>query len=96
MSNALAIAAITAVFKDILENGLVKDSITNSVGDVMVTTIQPDRISIETDARVQLNLYLYQITQNRNADWVSREMRSDCSRLIDISENYQSCFVTSF
>lgn len=82
MSNALAIAVITAVFKDLLENGLVKDSITNSVGDVIVTAIQPDRISIETDARVQLNLYLYQITQNRNADLVSRETRSDRSRLM--------------
>ena len=82
MSNALAIATITAVLKDLLENGLVKDSIITSVGDVIVTALSPDRISVETDARVQLNLFLYQVTQNRNADWVSRELRSDRSRLM--------------
>lgn len=76
MSNALAIAAVTAVLKDLLENGLVSDSITTSVGDVIVTALPPDRISIGTDERAQLNLFLYQITQNRNADWVSRELRS--------------------
>lgn len=82
MSNAFAIATITAVIKDLLENGLVKDFIIASVGDVIVTALPPDRIEVETDARVQLNLFLYQVTQNRNADWVSRELRSDRSRLI--------------
>lgn len=73
MSNALAIAAVTAVLKDLLENGLVSDSITTSVGDVMVTALPPDRISIGADERAQLNLFLYQVTQNRSADWVYRE-----------------------
>lgn len=77
MSNALAIAAVTAVLKDLLENGLVKDSITTSVGDVAVTALPPDRISIGTDERAQLNLFLYQVTQNRNVDWMSREYRSN-------------------
>lgn len=77
MSNAIAIAAVTAVLKDLLENGLVSDSITTSVGDVIVTALPPDRISVGTDERAQLNLFLYQVTQNRNVDWVSRELRSD-------------------
>lgn len=51
MSNALAIAAVTAVLKDLLENGLVSDSITTSVGDVIVTALPPDRISVGTDER---------------------------------------------
>jgi len=77
MSNALAIAAVTAVLKDLIENGLVSDSIATSVGDVVVTALPPDRISIGTDERAQLNLFLYQVTQNRNADWVSRERHGD-------------------
>lgn len=81
MSNALAIAAVTAVLKDLLENGLVNDSITTSVGDVIVTALPPDRISVGTDERAQLNLFLYQISQNRNADWVSRELRQGSSRI---------------
>lgn len=81
MSNALAIAAVTAVLKDLLENGLVSDSIATSVGDVIVTALPPDRISVGTDERAQLNLFLYQITQNRSADWVSRELRNDRTRV---------------
>ena len=75
MSNALAIAAVTAVLKDLLENGLVSDSITTSVGDVIVSALPPDRISVETDECALINLFLYQVTQNRNADWISQEMR---------------------
>lgn len=75
MSNALSIAAVTAVIKDLLENGLVSDAIATSIGDVIVTALPPDRISVGGDERPQLNLFLYQITQNRNADWVSGEFR---------------------
>lgn len=71
MSNALSIAAVTAVLKDLLENGLVSDSIATSVGDVIVTALPPDQISVGSDERAQLNLFLYQVTQNRNVDWIS-------------------------
>ncbi|MBD2353984.1 DUF4255 domain-containing protein [Tolypothrix sp. FACHB-123] len=81
MSNALSIAAVTAVLKDLLENGLVSDSITASVGDVIVTALPPDLITVGTDERAQLNLFLYQVTQNRNVDWVSPEFRSKNSRI---------------
>ncbi|OUL31346.1 DUF4255 domain-containing protein [Nostoc sp. 106C] len=81
MSNALSIAAVTAVLKDLLENGLVSDSITASVGDVIVTGLPPDLITVGTDERAQLNLFLYQVTQNRNVDWVSQEFRSKNSRI---------------
>ncbi|MFN6482021.1 MULTISPECIES: DUF4255 domain-containing protein [unclassified Nostoc] len=76
MSNALSIAAVTAVLKVLLENGLVSDPIAASVGDVIVTALPPDRISVEADERAQLNLFLYQVTQNRNVDWVSQEFRN--------------------
>lgn len=81
MSNALSIAAVTAVLKDLLENGLVSDSITASVGDVIVTALPPDLITVGTDERAQLNFFLYQVTQNRNVDWVSQEFRSKHSRI---------------
>ncbi|MBD2530489.1 DUF4255 domain-containing protein [Nostoc flagelliforme FACHB-838] len=81
MSNVLSIAAVTAVLKVLLENGLVSDPITASVGDVIVTALPPDRISVEADERAQLNLFLYQVTQNRNVDWVSQEFRSRHSRI---------------
>jgi hypothetical protein len=81
MTNPLAIAAVTAVFKDLLENRLVSDLITTSVGDVSVTALPPDRISVGTDERAQINLFLYQVTQNRNADWASRELRQRGSQL---------------
>lgn len=80
MSNALSIAAVTAVLKDLIENSLVKDTIATSVGDVVVTALPPDRITQGTDERAQINLFLYQVTQNRSADWVSAEYRSKQTR----------------
>ncbi len=77
----LSIATVTAVLKVLLENGLVSDPIAASVGDVIVTALPPDRISVEADERPQLNLFLYQVTQNRNVDWVSQEFRSRHSRI---------------
>ena len=82
MSNALSIAAVTAVIKDLLENGLVSDAIATSIGDVIVTALPPDRISVGGDERPQINLFLYQVTQNRNADWGSAEFRGKKTRSI--------------
>ncbi|MBD2449280.1 DUF4255 domain-containing protein [Nostoc sp. FACHB-152] len=81
MSNALSIVAVTAVLKDLLENGLVNDSITASVGDVMVTALPPDVIKVGTDERAQLNFFLYHVTQNRNVDWVSQDLRNKHSQV---------------
>lgn len=76
MSNALSIATVTAVIKNLLENGLVSDAIAASVGDVLVTALPPDKIQVGSDERAQINLFLYQVTQNRNVDWVSQELRT--------------------
>ncbi|RUS92876.1 hypothetical protein DSM106972_098010 [Dulcicalothrix desertica PCC 7102] len=76
MSNALSIAIVTAVIKNLLENGLVSDAIAASVGDVLVTALPPDKIQVGSDERAQINLFLYHVTQNRNVDWISQEYRN--------------------
>ncbi|RUT01461.1 hypothetical protein DSM106972_065580 [Dulcicalothrix desertica PCC 7102] len=68
MSNGLVIAAITAVFKNLLEDGLVQNAALSSMGNVLVTTLPPDQISIGVDDQPRLNLFLYQVLQNRNVD----------------------------
>jgi Pvc16 N-terminal domain len=80
MSNALSIAAVTGVIKYLLENGLVSDAIAASVGEVIVTALPPDRISVGSDERAQLNLFLYQVTQNRNVDWLSQKLNKHDSK----------------
>ncbi|MBW4595431.1 MAG: DUF4255 domain-containing protein [Brasilonema angustatum HA4187-MV1] len=87
MSNALSIATVTAVIKNLLENGLVSDAIAASVGDVLVTALPPDKIQVGTDERAQINLFLYHVTQNRNVDWISQEYRSPYSTSNTYSTN---------
>lgn len=79
MSNTLAIAAVTAMLKDILENRLANHPVAISIGDLLVTALPPDRITVGSDERPQLNVFLYQVSQNRNADWVSRDRLSNLS-----------------
>ncbi|MBD2681274.1 MULTISPECIES: DUF4255 domain-containing protein [Nostoc] len=75
MSSTFAIATVTAVLKNVIENGLTTDPITANIGDVLVTAISPDRMAVEADERCQINLFLYQVMQNRNADWTSGELK---------------------
>ena len=77
MSDALAIGAVTAVIKAVLENTLAAQ---NVVQPVSVTTLPPDRVVPANPANQtdndQLNLFLYQITPNaawRNAALPSRD-----------------------
>src|SRR5579872_4611515 len=62
MSTSLAIAAVTSVLKDLLGNRLVERNVTDSVGDVTVSAIPPDRVPTGADERNQLNLFLYRMT----------------------------------
>src|SRR5947208_14704682 len=64
MSSALAIASVTAVLKNLLDNELIHQSATTSVGDVTVTALPPDRIPTGAEERAQLNLYVYRLTPN--------------------------------
>ncbi|HVR34872.1 MAG TPA: DUF4255 domain-containing protein [Methylomirabilota bacterium] len=81
MSNAFAIAAVTAVMKDILHNGFVAHDLSATLGEVSVSAIPPDRVipSSGEDPN-QLNLFLYQVTPNqgwRNVDLPSRDTRGE-------------------
>jgi hypothetical protein len=81
MSTALAIASVTAVLKDLLNNGLIDADLSATVGNVLVTALPPDRIEVEPpNAQSQLNLFLYQVTPNpawRNAGLPSRSSNGD-------------------
>jgi hypothetical protein len=58
----LAIASVTAVLKDLLGNGLVQYSGITRLGDVSVSVLPPDRITVGADESSQLNLFLYRVT----------------------------------
>jgi hypothetical protein len=80
MSNALAIAGVTAVLKDLLDSGLIDHQVTDALGaGVTVSTLAPDVVPIDGDnAAPRLNLFLYQVTSNsawRNADLPSRDTK---------------------
>lgn len=62
MSSALAIAATTFLLKDLLDNHLIAQGLTSSLGEVSVTALPPDRVPVGAEERSQLNLFLYRIT----------------------------------
>ena len=75
MSTAAGIAAVTAVLKDVLLNGLVDHDAIAMVGNVMVTAQSPDRIALP-EQNSQLNLFMYLVTPNpgwRNVGLPSRD-----------------------
>lgn len=74
MSSPLAIAAVTATLKDLLNDGLLNHDL-SSIGSFSVTASPPDRVTTGQNEPNQLNLFLYQVTPNlgwRNADLPSR------------------------
>jgi Pvc16 N-terminal domain len=77
VSNALAIAAVTAVIKDLLDNGLIDHKITDAMGlGVTVSAIAPDAIQLGNDTQPRLNLFMHQATPNaawRNVGQPSRD-----------------------
>jgi hypothetical protein len=81
MSNALAIASVSFVLVDLLNNGLIDRDISASVGDVIVTALPPDKVdALQQDGKSQLNLFLYNVTQNqawRNVSYPSRDVNGD-------------------
>jgi hypothetical protein len=71
MTSALALASVTAVLKDLLENGLAREGVTSKIGgDTSVSALPPDRVGAGAEEKAQLNLYLYAVTANTR-------MRSD-------------------
>jgi len=74
MSSPLAIAAVTATLKDLLNDGLLNHDL-SSIGSFSVTSTPPDRVTTGQNEPNQLNLFLYQVTPNlgwRNAELPSR------------------------
>jgi hypothetical protein len=62
MSSAWSMAAVTVIIKNVLENALIEQAGITGMGDVVVSALPPDRISIGAEERPQLNLYLYRLT----------------------------------
>jgi hypothetical protein len=82
MSTALAIASVTAVLRDLLNNGLIDHDVTGVIGgNVTVTALAPDRIETTgPNAQSQLNLFLYHVAPNpgwRNVGLPSRDGRGE-------------------
>lgn len=78
MSTAYAIAAVTALLKDVIDDGLLNSSIMGGLGgdSFRVTALPPNRIQADGTERNQLNLFLYQTLPNsgwRNAGLPARD-----------------------
>jgi hypothetical protein len=67
VSSALAIAGVTAVLRDLLNNGLIDHSVSGTLGNaVTVSALPPDRIIPSNGVEpTQLNLFLYHVTPNQ-------------------------------
>src|SRR5688500_2501290 len=81
MSNALALAAVTAVLMDLLQNTLIDNDLSAGLGEVKVTAMPPDRVIAGQNGNVtnQLNLFLYRVSPNqgwRNVGLPSRSSHS--------------------
>lgn len=65
MAGAFAIAAVTAVLKDLLNNGMADHDL-SAIGNVTVTNLPPDRIAVtNADERSQINIFLFQVLPNQ-------------------------------
>jgi hypothetical protein len=75
MSTSLGIAAVTAVLRDILTNRVASDPAASAIGSVTVSCGAPDRIDLTGSADPnQINLFLYQVTQNPG--WANTDLPS--------------------
>jgi len=78
MSSALAIAGVTAVLRDLLNDGLINQNVAGVIGSsVSVSVGPPDRVVQPNGSEAsQLNLFLHQVTPNtgwRNEGLPSRD-----------------------
>ena len=80
MSGPFSIAAVTAVLKDLLNNGLIDHDL-SAVGNVTVTALPPDRIAVSSgEEKSQLNVFMFQVAANsalRNAQLPARGARGE-------------------
>jgi hypothetical protein len=80
MAGPFAIAAVTAVLKDLLNDGLANHDL-SALGNVSVTALPPDRIPItNADEKSQINIFLFQVAPNigwRNNGLPSRSITGE-------------------
>lgn len=82
MSSALAIASVTYVLKDLLNDGLINHDVIGSTGgNVTVSALPPDRIETgNSSEESRLNLFMYMATPNigwRNQDFPSHNAKGE-------------------
>jgi hypothetical protein len=83
VSSALAIGAVTAILRDLLNNGLIDHNLSGVLnGNFEVTVLSPDLITTNSGAPDvdRLNLFLYHVTPNlgwRNVGLPSRDAQGD-------------------
>ena len=66
MSNALAIASVTAVLKDLLDNAVIDRSLNTSVGDrIEISSLPLDLIKTGKPEKAQINIFLYDVVPNQ-------------------------------
>ena len=78
MSSALAIAGVTAVLRDLLNDGLINHNVSGLLGSsVTVSVLAPDRVVVAGGSEAsQINLFMYLVTPNlgwRNEALPSRD-----------------------
>lgn len=67
MSSPLAIGAVSAVLRNVLDNGIV--DVGPPIGAVSVTAVAPDSIDLDTQTAPSLNVFLYRVAPN--AGWTN-------------------------
>jgi hypothetical protein len=81
VSNALAIASVTAVLKDLLNNGVIDHQLSGVVGEVTVSALPPDRLLVAGEQETsRINLFMYHVSPNpgwRNVGLPSRSSSGD-------------------
>lgn len=83
MSNALAVAAVTATLRTLLEESLGGDQ-PGSVGQAVVTTLRPDEIVRQggPEAPKGINVFLYQVAPNHAWNLTDLPTRDAAGRLV--------------
>lgn len=75
MSSELAIASVSYVLKDLLNDGLINKDISNiTEGNVNITNLPPDRAEAIYSGQSYLNLYMYRVSFNEG--WKNRDYPS--------------------
>ena len=81
MSSFLAVGAVTALLKDLLNEEIVEHKVPEQLNETVgVETLPPDLVEDETAGESRLNLFLYRVSPNmgwRNVDLPSRNGRGE-------------------